>query len=184
MTAQFPDNVVYADTEWVLAGANGDGLFEPSAHGIITRMASTACWRGFVCRYALTDAALSLDELHVAVDGPAPSLLGHAPDSPRLNVGFTAAYRDLAIPVLFSGGMLLARNFIRDLYVHMGFHPAWKYEHVVEAEFDQGRLLRAQDCSSEMAQIRDKLSGRDAPERGASREDIKVWVERAFSRKY
>jgi hypothetical protein len=38
-------------------------------------------------------------------------------------VGFRFwAYRDLRQLIEFTGGLLLADDFIRELYVHMGFH--------------------------------------------------------------
>ena len=45
----------------------------------------------------------------------------------------------------------LADGFIQNLYVHMGFHPAWKYREVHELLFEDGRLLHAQDRSAAMA---------------------------------
>ena len=32
--------------------------------------------------------------------------------------------------------MLACEGFIDALYVHMGFHPAWKFEHVEELIFE------------------------------------------------
>lgn len=66
----------------------------------------------------------------------------------------------------------------------MGFHPAWKYAHVLEVELEAGRISRVTDCSKPMADIRSRVAGTDKPGHGSSREEIKAWVERAFSRKY
>jgi hypothetical protein len=40
----------------------------------------------------------------------------------------------------------------------MGFHPAWKYETVLELSFDAGRLLAVRDVSAAMARIRREKS--------------------------
>ena len=61
MTAQIGDEVAYAGADWTLAGVNGGELFDPASYGLRVRPASTACWRGFVCRYELRDSALYLD---------------------------------------------------------------------------------------------------------------------------
>lgn len=52
----------------------------------------------------------------------------------------------------FSSGLLLGDGFIRELYVHMGFHPAWKFERVVELIFEGGQLTRSHDRSEQLAE--------------------------------
>jgi hypothetical protein len=184
MTAQFNDHVAYQAADWRLAGENGGDLFDPSRHGLRVRMASTACWRGFVCRYELRDEALYLDSLDVALDGEAPRLLGKLPQEPKMPLGFTATYEGLGHPVPFSGGLLLARDFLPEFYEHMGFHPAWKYARVLEVELDAGRLARVTERSKPMADLRSRLAGADRPGPGTSHEEIEAWVARAFSRTY
>ena len=66
-------------------------------------------------------------------------------------------YDALRQPVEFSGGLLLGADFIRALYVHMGFQRAWKYENVYEVTFERGRLVEERDRSHEMASFREKL---------------------------
>jgi hypothetical protein len=84
----------------------------------------------------------------------------------------------------YTGSLLLGHDFIRELYVHMGFHPAWKYREIHELVFDKGRLVNAADRSTEMAMLRDSLSGtKDAPG-SIMNEDVAAWVERCFSLKY
>jgi len=113
MTAQFPDTITYAEAEWTLAGVNGGPLFEPVVAGAKVRPASTACRRGFVCRYALRDCLFYLDDLHISSDGPAPRLFERDPEPPTSDLGFDASYLNLGTQVPFSGGLLLARRFIR-----------------------------------------------------------------------
>ncbi|WP_437775212.1 hypothetical protein [Sorangium sp. So ce1097] len=184
MTAQIDDSVTYAGAEWSLAGVNGGDLFDPASHGLCVRAASTACWRGFVCRYELRDGALYLDGLDVALKGEAPPLSGKVAQEPKVHLGFTAVYEGVGLHVPFTGGLLLARDFLRELYVHMGFHPAWKFTHVLEVELEAGRISRVTDCSKAMADIRSRVAGTDRPGPGSSNEEIEAWVERAFSRKY
>ncbi|WP_438031919.1 hypothetical protein [Sorangium sp. So ce204] len=184
MTAQIGDDVAYAGADWSLAGVNGGELFDPASYGLRVRPASTACWRGFVCRYGLRHNTLYLDGLDVALEGEAPPLLDKMPQEPTTPLGFTAVYEGIGLHVPFSGGLLLARDFLLDLYVHMGFHPAWKYAHVLEVELEAGRISRVTDCSKPMADIRSRIAGTDEPGPGSSHEDIEAWVERAFSRKY
>lgn len=184
MTAQISDLVLHADSEWCLAGVNGEGLFDPHPLGLRVRPASTACWRGYVCTYVIRDDALLLDALDVALEGEPPLLFGRVHPAPQDSWGFTACYKAVLEPIPFTGGLLLARGFLRELYVHMGFHPAWKYEHVLEIDFDGGQVTQVSDCSEAMAQVRARLAGTDQPTTGASKDEIADWIERAFSRKY
>ncbi|HEV8061785.1 MAG TPA: hypothetical protein VGP68_18045 [Gemmataceae bacterium] len=96
----------------------------------------SACWRGFFCTYLVEEPRLLLDQLSICLDEPATSLFGV---SPKLDEGkirlFDVVYEGLRRPLLYSGGLLLAQDFIKELYVHMGFHPAWKYREVYELIF-------------------------------------------------
>ena len=70
---------------------------------------------------------------------------------------FNNHYEGLNCHLEYSGGVLLAQGFIWTLYVHMGFHPAWKYENVIELIFESGILKDEYDRSNEMAEIREMI---------------------------
>lgn len=96
-------------------------------------------------------------------------------------------YENLGHPQTYTGGLLLATGFIRALYVHMGFHPAWKYEKVVELMFEGGMLQKACDRSAEMAELRNLvLAQAEHGDARARRSDasIRKFIERAFDRRY
>ena len=146
----------------------GAGLFDPHALGVHPRSLSTACWRGFHCLYEVTDAAIGLRELAIGLDagdaakaerGELPGLAGAVPEKDQRS---GHVYKSLAVKVPFTGGILLADGFIQNLYVHMGFHPAWKYREVHELLFEDGRLLHAQDRSAAMASLRSSRARRRA----------------------
>ncbi len=72
-------------------------------------------------------------------------------------------------------------------YVHMGFHPAWKYKRVVELVFDAGVLKQEFDRSERMAEIREMVSKslkKESSSETPPEEEIKKFVERAFDRSY
>lgn len=94
----------------------------------------------------------------------------------------TVRYQGVALPLSFTGGILACDGFLRELYVHMGFHPAWKFEHVEELIFDDGRLTRRTDVSEELAQVREVLKHQPSgPDRD---ETILAWVKRTFQLDY
>ena len=100
---------------------------------------------------------------------------------------FNNHYEKLNYRLEYTGGLLLADGFKRDLYVHMGFHPPWKYERVMEVIFDAGTLKYEFDRSQQMAEIRQRfveLQAVDDSKRAAIEDDIVTFVKRAFARSY
>jgi hypothetical protein len=148
MTAQLSDTFVWRGREYALAEAEGGPLFDPADHGLEVRMISTACWRGFVCRYGVDDEQLVLTALSVGMDEPPAELFGASWDD-----GFLG-YRPIRVKVPFTGRMLIGDDFLPEWYVHAGFHPAWKYREVHELEFASGRLTGHRDRSAELSQVR------------------------------
>ena len=69
----------------------------------------------------------------------------------------------------------------------MGFHPAWKYESVIELAFEGGISQQEFDRSEPMAEIRQRFLGQrseGAPDRRPTQEEIARFVEQAFDRTY
>jgi hypothetical protein len=69
----------------------------------------------------------------------------------------------------------------------MGFHPAWKYERVLELLFENGVLVQEFDRSEAMAEVRQMfLETRNEGKSGRMRtkDEIREFVERAFDRTY
>lgn len=175
MTAQIPDNVDWQGDEYSLAGIDGGPLFDPAEHGLEVRMISTACWRGHICTYAVPDGRFELASLSVGMDDPPAELFG----TPRAPSEYgEIRYEPLHHPVPFTGGLLIAADFIVKLYVHMGFHPAWKYERVHELLFDAGRLTAHHDRSAAMAAFRDR-DPKLEPDA-----NVQDWIKSTFARSY
>jgi hypothetical protein len=209
MTAQISDVVVYRAKPHSVAGINGSGLFDPAEHGIRPIAISTACWRGYHCTYDVVGNTLLLRQVNIGLGdedralaerGEGPKLFGQAPrrytvhgHSLDLGTGEVKTswesddflYSGLLEVVPFSGGLLLGAAFLWDLYVHMGFHPAWKFREVHELIFERGRVVKAADRSAEMAEFRERLANRPLePSDPENQEEIERWVERCFSLKY
>ena len=162
VTAQASDSVTYAGSVYQLAGVTGEGLFDPFAHGLDLVATTTANWRGYVAHYAVVGDRFVLEGLtDVGIRGAidedamrelAPDLAGAAATwKPGV------VYEDIDLPIAFTGRLLLGRGFLRDLYVHMGFHPAWKFEHVWELVLADGMVQEAQDISEQAAQARREI---------------------------
>lgn len=194
MTAQINDMFRYRGVEYSVAGISEGELFDPAMLDLKPAAASTACWRGYQAVFALSDARLVLDVLRVNLsdDRETPLINGVKPTSPTessdfLGRLFSHDYYGLNYHLDYTGGLLLADGIIRDLYVHMGFHPAWKYETVIELIFDSGSLAREFDRSQAMADTRAAiLASRDdrKPTPMPTEDEIRELVDRAFDRSY
>lgn len=184
MTAQMSDSFRMDDRKLSVVGVNGSGLFNPSDYNMQPLPRITSCWRGYVCIYKTIQDELCLDSLSVNLDHAGPAINGIDPVFSHQAM-FNNTYNDLHLPMDFTGGMLIAQGFIQQLYVHMGFHPAWKYESVFELSISHGHVLEIKDVSQEMAELRDKMTQKPLqPGRDASKSEIERWIESTFKRNY
>ena len=197
MTAQIDDIFRYHGDDYSLAGISESELFDPLSLGMQPVGVCSACWRGFYVVYAVVDGHLVVAELHVCLlgesgdssdrlAGPVINGVTPSPDQDE-DDWFNNHYTGLNERLNYTGGVLIARGFIEDLYVHMGFQAPWKYQNVVELIFDSGAMTQQFDRSEQMAAIRTKavasLKGTDE-DRLHTPEDIHTFVERAFDRTY
>lgn len=206
MTGQVADRVRFDGHEYNLAGVKGGVLFEPQQLGLEPEGRCTACWRGYESYYVVEDGRLLLARLEVTlgdwadtVDTPfgprgkrkftlkeGPELHGVKPIKPRSEYArHNNLYDGLNLEVQYTGSILIADHFIRSLYVHMGFQPAWKYETVLELTLEEGKLVQVRDVSGKIKILRDIL--RQMPLGSAIHPDLATalaWVDSTFSLDY
>jgi hypothetical protein len=142
-----------------------------------------------VAVYAISDSHLMLDALSVNLqEEQAPTINGiMAAGSEGQYRFFSHIYKDLKYRIPYTGGLMLGHDFISELYVHMGFHPAWKYKTVFELYFENGRLTGEFDRSERAAEIRREFmetGSSDKPDKMPTKKEISDFVERAFDRTY
>lgn len=184
MTAQIPDSFLLHGKNYSVAGVNGTGLFNPPDYDMQPLPRITSCWRGYVCTYAARDNKLLLATLQVNLGQEGPRLNHIRPEFSPKDM-FDNTYRDFNLPMDFTGGILVAEGFIGELYVHMGYHPAWKYETVFELSISQGTVLETRDISQQMAELRTKMIHQPLqPGTDASNLDLQKWIASTFKRNY
>jgi hypothetical protein len=196
MTAQIQDRFHFNSRTYDIAGISEGELFDPHAYGLTPKASCTACWRGYQAEFNVQDSALVLENLRInlfadnesyePVDGPVLNTV--APQEPDSDSDlFNNYYEKAQMPLEYSGGVLLGTGFIRELYVHMGFHPAWKYEKVLELVFDKGTLQSVSDRSAQMEDFRKQMleaKGGEEESRPPGDDQIRSFIERAFDRSY
>jgi hypothetical protein len=172
MTTQIPDIVNFLGQPYEIVGVDGVGLFEPKDHGLGPSWFSTACWRGYHCECSVHDEALFLEQLNIGLIGGASAegaqVFGRVIESytyevmdlkngawvPKRRLAAEKRVCNLHQPVRFSSRLLLGGESIPEMDEHMGFQPAHGFRTVHELTFEHGRLQKAIDRSSEMADLR------------------------------
>ena len=136
--------------------------------------------------YSVDRQKLLLDQLSICLNDPAPILFGVHPKTEEGEIRlFDFVYEALRHPVAYTGGLLLARDFIKELYVHMGFHPAWKYRNVHELVFRDGELVEQTDRSDQIGELRQEIANWPLePGKEAKKEQIESWIKKCFSQDY
>ncbi|MGY5875470.1 MAG: hypothetical protein RTU30_06975 [Candidatus Thorarchaeota archaeon] len=197
MTAQIPDEFRYEGEVYSLVGIKGEGLYTPQDFRITPQAASTACYRGYVMKYDCIDGQLVLDGMTVnseegpTINGvePVESLDGFRPRQVMAYTVFgaqslTKIYQNLKLKTKFTGSILLAKDFISSMYVHMGFQRPFAFRTVLELQIQDGDIINVSDLSERMEELRMR-----GPETGArpdsrSDEDVREWIDGTFSLDY
>ncbi len=168
MAAQIPETVILDGRPYDLCGVKGENLlFDPRDHGVTPISLTSDCWRGYMSTYLVVNGMLYLDEIEIGLDPRDPTgrdhvLLSKLFGNLKLNGSSTPGhYENLGYPIALTGGLLLGRGFVNETYVHLGFHPAFTFRHVVELALNEGHVVSEVDRSPEMEEVRKKM------ERGA-----------------
>jgi hypothetical protein len=167
MTAQIMDSFDYKGASYDLVGCDGTGLVHPEMFGMRPSMIHTGCYRGYFARYAFEEDNLFLKEMTV---GPVFTLIffqrrwktiqGALPTLGQGGAEGAAVYSGLSLPVPFTGRLLLARDFAREHYVHMGFQKPSAYETLVLLKLQGGKVTEARDLSEDNARRRGQFKER------------------------
>jgi hypothetical protein len=80
--------------------------------------------------------------------------------------------------------MLLAKDFIRSMYVHMGFQRPIAFRTVIEFHVKNGDITLQLDLSKKMEEYRKQDSTKGAQPGSNSSEDIENWIKQTFSLDY
>lgn len=191
MTAQIDDIFEYNDKNYSVSAIEyPDRFFVIQDHGIDPEMISTACYRGYVARFKLLDKALVLHTLDtnnsngraqpVALNSVRPDI-----SEPKGLVTDYLQWRDwryesVNLPIRYTGAVLIADEFIADMYVHMGHQAPVCYREVIQLSFRCGELVRIEDLSTSAQRRRDAVRG--AP--GEIHTGFPSWIEKSFDRSY
>jgi hypothetical protein len=151
VTAQISDTFIYNGDEYALIGMKGGDFVSPEQFGMEPEMLHTACYRGFYATYELTKDSLYLRELTLREKNGRYVPIG---DTQPEQEQYQATYHNLSVAVLFTGKIRLAKDFIQELYVHMGFQKPTAFKTVLDVTLQDGKVVAILDRSAEMEQKR------------------------------
>ncbi len=188
MTGQITNKFKYEGELYELVGIDGDNLYSAEDFGITTQTASTACWRGYQTFYDCVNGELILDNLHVRTEDKI-TIKGVVPNECKELAEeswafFNAIYENLALKTQFTGSILLGKDFIQEMYVHMGFQSPESFKTVIEIEVNDGEIIKITDMSARMEERR--KHGLEKPSSPPTLEDNDLgdWVKDRFSQNY
>jgi hypothetical protein len=182
MTGQISDSFLYNGEEYFIVGIDGNELFDPLSFDIETIPASTACWRGFQAFYSINEEVLVLQNLFISMKEK-KEINGNKPS--KGESFFKYQFPELNLKMNFTGTILVARNFIQEMYIHMGFQRPMSYENVLELHFVKGKLTREKDLSKKMEELRNIDPSKDSSQKNPKNSvDIESWIAKLFSLDY
>ena len=157
MTGQLSNIFLFKGDVYNIAGIEGKGLFVPEDYEIETIPGGTNCWRGFQALYQIKNNKLVLDQLQINVKED-PKQINNQKAKKNKSSSFMYNYNKLDLVMNFTGSVRIAKDFIRELYVHMGHQKTSSYKTVFELHFKKGKLKKEKDISKEMAELRELYS--------------------------
>lgn len=151
MTAQITDMFIFKGDEYCLIGMTKGDLASPEQFGMEPEMLHTACYRGFYATYELTEEALYLRELTLREKNGKYLPIGETQPERERN---QATYHSLSEVIPFTGKIRLAKDFIEELYIHMGYQKPTAFKTVLDIALKDGQVVEIRDRSQEMEEKR------------------------------
>lgn len=181
MTAQAPDTYLYNGQEYNIVAMTSPIDFNPEEFGFRPVAPTTACWRGYICEYTVTDEELYLSKLRIFCDNnPYPVFEDVSPVKDKVKYSPFMVYDHLHHNIDYTGSIVVGSRFLEQYYIHMGFQRAWAYENVYELKLEHGKVIRMIDHSKVVEEIRMKIN-EDPDFDDRLHNDICRFVEESFS---
>ncbi|MHA1213591.1 MAG: hypothetical protein ACTSSH_14180 [Candidatus Heimdallarchaeota archaeon] len=177
MTAQIPDFVIFKKQNYSLVGIRGEGFFDPKNYGLNVTAASTACYRGYTLTFNCINDEILLDEiLFNARANDLVEINGIKPEkyTGQLKAFFSHIYKNLQFKIGFTGELIIAREFIDEMYVHMGYQKPKSFRVVF-------RLIIGNDIIKEVKDLFGRMQEKRA-EKPSDESNVEKYVTEAFSR--
>jgi len=183
MTGQIPDKLIYNKSSYSIVGLKGEGLPSPLDFGLNPISPHTANWRGFIMTYKIAENCLIVQEMNVTVKNlnENPPLINNINPETKKEGSVHLTYNNLKLKTDFTGKILIAKDFIDSMYVHMGFQSPISFKSVIELEISAGTLIKVTDFSEIMKKYRTRSI---SDGKYGYNENLQEWIARTFSLDY
>ena len=150
------DTFLYKDESYDLLLKEGTQIFRPQAYGVAPAGSQRKGW-DYHGEYGLDGYQLLVNRLWIHSEGNYPPIKEAEPAMiSSLETVEYAEYNDLAEPVAYTGGIVIARDFVYG-FGFTGDYPCFCYKNVLELIFENGRLVTTIDHKKAMVRIRKNL---------------------------
>lgn len=166
MTTQVPNTLEINGAPYLVIDASNGPLFEVTQHGFVPTRRSTACYRGFICKYTVANERLTLQDLEISHDRkdvvtgewePLPEFHGvrarldYGQDADRGYQDCDGLYEGLGFPLPYTGSVLVSRNSHGEYEPRFrGCVRAWDYDTSLLICVANGFVHEVRDCSTKI----------------------------------
>ncbi|WP_304653078.1 hypothetical protein [uncultured Ligilactobacillus sp.] len=174
MTHQTSDKFLYEGNEYELVGiSKGSDLFDIASFRITTTSYNTANYRGRLCRFTIVDDELVLKDLAVMTDQNLPinnifprklsireqlaNYSGYFAEFGSIFLHGDNYYLDVNLPVIYTGKLLIATDFISRYQINGGFDSPLKFEKVILLIVEEGIVLDVVNVSNVIKAKRERM---------------------------
>lgn len=196
MTLQVSETIQYDEQTYEIKGFSDVEPFHSLGIEFNPIAASSACWRGYSCEYAVKDYRLYLEHLFVnhsdgnktpSKEPPPPVNAVQATTSDCPEIGKWQYSNINLFLENYSGGILVAKGLKRDWGQAMNRH-LWDYETVYELLFTNGVLLDSYNMNKITAEFKQRKNDRPVGKRYEEilqwERDNKEWFWNCFKKDY
>ena len=160
MTSQVFEALFYdalsKDQSFTILGLSNGQPYIPGMSGLNPISASSACWSGYSASYGVINNTLCLQHLFInhSEDSITPSTMPPPPinnteaqlsDVPHIGAWM---YSNIELPLDYSGGIIIAKDFLYQYGQPTISEPIWQHESVHELIFKKGILYEDNNMNS------------------------------------
>ncbi len=146
MSQQVTDPFFWEDEEWIFLGADDVyELFDPEKYGLSPTAPHTACWKGFIVQFRITNKQLYLDRLEVYCEnGVYPSINGVEATAG----GLDRTYNNINLKLSYSGTIIVGRTMKPEFHGR-AFTGPHSYETTYELTIKDGQFIESKETSGQ-----------------------------------
>lgn len=172
MTIQIKDSFYHADREFTIITCSTPLYFDPIEFGIVPTPYTTACHRGYWCKYSIRGNHLVLQDLSIySRNNIYPSIVNVNAIIDQIHPHFPTnhrVYENLMLPMHYTGRILIGNHSVPTHHIKGVSGAPWQYKFLTELILENGRLVEIIDQSETAEDIRKfiRTMSFSEPERG------------------